>query len=211
MMKNPSLSDLDSSGKCDRDPRVFLARSATHYKFGVNLRFFWPKMSLNSWNDEESQPFWPRILRETWLWSSDFPGPNSHRTHYKFGMNLGFFWPKMSVSSWNDEESQPFWPRLLGETWPWSSSFSGPISHHYSLAWILGFSGPRYHSVEIEEQRDRDPRIKLIRSATHYKFGVNLGFSWPKLSLSWHFDQTLMLTLLRWCFDQMLLPIPRQL
>ena len=48
MMKNLSLSDLDSSEKCDRDPRIFLARSATHYKFGVNLGFSWPKISLSS-------------------------------------------------------------------------------------------------------------------------------------------------------------------
>ena len=32
--------------KRDRDPRIFLARSATHYKFGVNLKFFWPKTHL---------------------------------------------------------------------------------------------------------------------------------------------------------------------
>ena len=48
MMKNPSLYDLDSSGKRDCNPRVFLALSATYYKFGVNLGFSWPEMSLSS-------------------------------------------------------------------------------------------------------------------------------------------------------------------
>ena len=46
---------------------------------------------------------------------------------------------------------------------------------------ILKFFWLENHSVETEKKRDRDPRIKLTRSATHYKFGVNLRFSWPKI------------------------------
>ena len=46
---------------------------------------------------------------------------------------------------------------------------------------IPGFSWPGTIQQKIEEKRDRVPWIKLIQSATHYKFGVNLRFSWPKI------------------------------
>ena len=50
----PSIAE-----KRDRDPRIFLARSATHYKLDVNPRFFWPK--IHSVRAEEKRDRVPRI------------------------------------------------------------------------------------------------------------------------------------------------------
>ena len=45
--------------KCDRDPRIFLAQSATHYKFGMDPRFSWPK--INSVKTKKKRDRDPRI------------------------------------------------------------------------------------------------------------------------------------------------------
>ena len=60
----------------------------------------------------------------------------------------------------------------LGFSWPGATQQQNVI---------FEFSWPDTIQQKAEEKRDRVPRIKLIRSATHYKFGVNLRFSWPKI------------------------------
>ena len=71
--------------KRDRDPQVFLARSATHYNFGVNPRFSWPK--IHSVKDIILKFFWPGT------------------TDSARDMILGFSWPNHS--------SRDFCPRVF--------------------------------------------------------------------------------------------------
>ena len=55
------------------------------------------------------------------------------------------------------------------EMWPWSSGFSGLISHSLIIEkWISGFPGLRSHSIEKRWKRDCDPWVFLVRSATHW-------------------------------------------
>ena len=77
--------------KRDRDPRIFLAQSATHYKLGMNLRFSWPKTHSVKEHD-------------TWVFLVQYQTEKHDRdprvflarsaTHYKLGVNLRFSWPK---------------------------------------------------------------------------------------------------------------------
>ena len=71
--------------KCDRDPQVFLARSATHYSFGVNPRFSWPK--IHSVKDHDTRVFLAQYQTE-----NHDPRVCLARsaTHYSFGMNPRF-------------------------------------------------------------------------------------------------------------------------
>ena len=132
MMKNPSLSDLDSSGKCHRDPRIFLARSATHYKFDVNPRFSWPKIHSVKEHD-------------TWIFLARY------RTIEH--MTLEFSWPGISDFtrdmilrfSWSDHSSRDFCPRVFlarfVDPWGLVLRFSWPdTSPNNKMA--FGFSWP---------------------------------------------------------------------
>ena len=109
--------------KRDRDPRVFLARSVTHYSLSWTQAFLTRTHSVET-DCEELKPFWLELIQRN------------------VTVILGFFWPNQ--------------PLII------------------NLAWILGFSGPRCHSV-VEE---RALPVFLARPNTFSRC-MHFGFSWP--------------------------------
>ena len=144
--------------KCDRDPRIFLARSATHYRFGVNSRFSWPK--IHSVRIEEKCDRVPRI---TLIRSA---------THYRFGVNPKYSWPK--IHSVRDMTLGFSWPSIEQRNLTMTLGFSWP---NYSTRDFC----PRVFLAQFVDPWGAILRFSWPDTSPNNK--MTLGFSWPSCPL----------------------------
>ena len=146
------------SEKRDLDPRVFRARSATHYKLGVNPRFSWPK--IHSVRIEEKCDRVPQIklIRSA--------------THYKLGVNLGIFWPKTHLVK--DMILGFSWPGIADSARDMTLGFSSP--DHSSRDFC-----PRVFLAQFVDPWCAILRFSLPDTSPNNKMAF--GFSWPSCPL----------------------------
>ena len=154
----------------------FRVLGLTLKKFSGSLAFGTRIFSSSGFRCEpvtESTYSLPPWFFENWVLKSDFWKSNiqekavkiKQTTYLTFKLRLGRQSLESEFEKSNAELTGSIWnvTVIIGFSWPDQLLI-------IDLPWILDFPGPRCHSVKTEKKRDRISQIKLIRSATHYRF-----------------------------------------